>query len=94
MANASLSRIARRFRRPASAAADHGAAQLPEQARWHFCDESVTGQPPDTPPRCGICGRTLLTGEQVRVFLVEERHIEVCPLCATQLSGHGFTHAA
>ena len=67
--------------------------QLPEQGLWRFCDESATGWWPDTPPSCGICQRTLLTGEQACLFVVEERDIEVCPLCATELSGRGFTRA-
>jgi hypothetical protein len=96
MADAPLSRIVQRLRQPFAVAATAGtpSGDLPERRSWLFCDESGASRQPGGPHSCGVCRRTILSGERTQVFVVDERRIEVCPLCALRLSKHGLGQAA
>jgi hypothetical protein len=39
---------------------------------------------------CGVCGRTLLLGEQVEEFTNGDRRVYVCTLCLSEATGRGW----
>ena len=40
--------------------------------------------------QCGVCGRTLLLGEQVEEFTNGERRVSVCTLCLSEATARGW----
>ncbi|HTX70787.1 MAG TPA: hypothetical protein VMH50_16800 [Thermoleophilia bacterium] len=64
---------------------------------WLFCDERprrFVGLPSEVFPACGVCRRTVLVGERVARFRIDDRFIEACPLCEPHLLDLGFARAA
>ena len=43
--------------------------------------------------QCGVCGRTLLLGEQVEEFTNGVRRVSVCTLCLSEATARGWLRA-
>ncbi len=75
-----------------------GASAVRDANKWHFCAEpagdAAAGVRRHAAAECGVCGRTILIDERTTRFRVEERLVEVCPLCKESLLEQGYSRAA
>jgi hypothetical protein len=74
-----------------------GARALSDADKWRFCAEAAGDEVSSlrrAAGACGVCWRTILVGERTTRFRVEERLVEVCPLCKESLLEQGYSRAA